>query len=57
MTLNFSSEWTQTSATSGNNIRLAVAYRVVDKDVVTGGTLTLNSATQNSWPMVTALFE
>ena len=57
MTLNFSSEWTQTSPTSGNNIRLAVAYRVVDKDVVTGGTLTLNSATQNSWPMVTALFE
>ena len=55
MTLNFSSEWTQTSPTSGNNIRLAVAYRLVDKDVVTGGTLTINSATQNSWPMVTVL--
>jgi hypothetical protein len=55
MTLNFSSEWTQTSPTSGNNIRLAVAYRSVNKDVVTGGTLTINSATQNSWPMVTVL--
>ena len=55
MTLNFSSEWTQTSPTSGNNIRLAVAYRSVNKDVVTGGTLTINAATQNSWPMVTVL--
>ena len=55
MTMNFSSEWTQTSPTSGNNIRLAVAYRSVNKDVVTGGTVTLSPSSNNSWPMVTAL--
>ena len=57
MNMNFSSEWTQTSPTSGNNIRLAVAYRSVDKDVVTGGTVTLSPSANNSWPMVTALLE
>ena len=57
MTMNFSSEWTQTSPTSGNNIRLAVAYRSVNKDVVTGGTVTLSPSSNNSWPMVTALLE
>jgi len=55
MNMNFSSEWTQTSPTSGNNIRLAVAYRSVNKDVVTGGTVTLSPSSNNSWPMVTAL--
>jgi hypothetical protein len=55
--MSFSSEWTQTSPTSGQLSRLGVAYRSVDEGVVTGGTITINDASQNSWPMVTALLE